>query len=76
MSIDLSISETVCNLTSRIWITLKNEGTETINNVNLSLWLDSLYEVSDYSPFAEQNGNNISMEFCNLDFYLYIQVMS
>ena len=44
MSIDLSISETVCNLTSRISITL-NEGTETINNVNLNLWLDSLYEV-------------------------------
>ena len=71
MSIDLSISETVCNLTSRIWITLKNEGTETINNVNLNLWLDSLYEVSDYSGFAEQNGNNISWNF-NLDFYPFI----
>jgi hypothetical protein len=71
MSIDLSISETVCNLTSRIWITLKNEGTETINNVNLSLWLDSLYEVSDYSGFAEQNGNNISWNF-NLDFHPFI----
>ncbi|MDC3029964.1 T9SS type A sorting domain-containing protein, partial [Flavobacteriales bacterium] len=71
MSIDLSISETVCNLTSRIWITLKNEGTETINNVNLNLWLDSLYEVSDYSGFAEENGNNISWNF-NLDFYPFI----
>ena len=54
---------------------MKNEGTETINNVNLSQ-VDSLYEVSDYSGFAEQNGNNISWNL-NLDFYhLYIQVMS
>ena len=37
----------------------------------ISALVDSLYEVSDYSGFAEQNGNNISWNF-NLDFYPFI----
>ena len=45
MTVDITTSNTVCNMTTTIWLTVRNEGTETITNVDLDLWVDPAYSV-------------------------------
>ena len=70
MTVDITTSNTVCNNTTTIWLTVRNEGTETITNVDLDLWVDPAYSISNAGG-GSQNGNHISWNFPG-DFYPYI----
>nr|MBC8265618.1 FG-GAP repeat protein [Flavobacteriales bacterium] len=59
MTVDITTSNTVCNNTTTIWLTVRNEGTETITNVDLDLWVDPAYSVLN-SGGGTQSGNHIS----------------
>tara|TARA_B110000003_G_scaffold39408_1_gene36211 strand:+ start:1016 stop:4798 length:3783 start_codon:yes stop_codon:yes gene_type:complete len=70
MTVDITTSNTVCNMTTTIWLTVRNEGTETITNVDLDLWVDPAYSVLN-SGGGNQSGNHISWNLPG-DFYPYI----
>ena len=70
MTVDITTSQTVCNLTTTIWLTVRNEGTETITNVDLDLWVDPAYSVLN-SDGGTQIGNHISWNLPG-DFHPYI----
>ena len=70
MTVDITTSNTVCNNTTTIWLTVRNEGTETITNVDLDLWVDPAYSVLN-SGGGTQSGNHISWNFAG-DFYPYV----
>ena len=70
MTVDITTSNTVCNNTTTIWLTVRNEGTETITNVDLDLWVDPDYTVLN-SGGGSQSGNHISWNFPG-DFFPYI----
>ena len=70
MTVDITTSNTVCNNTTTIWITVRNEGTETITNVDLDLWVDPAYSILNNGG-GTQIGNYISWNFPG-DFYPYI----
>ena len=71
MTIDLTSSNTVCNQTSTIWLTVRNEGTETITNVDLDLWVNNSYSILSASGSGTQNGNHIHWDLTG-DFYPYL----
>ena len=68
MTVDITTSNTVCNMTTTIWLTVRNEGTETITNVDLDLWVDPAYSVLN---LRTQIGNYITWNMPG-DFYPYV----
>ena len=72
MTVDITTSNTVCNIPATIWLTVRNEGTETITNVDLDLWLDPAKTIQSASGGGViQFGNHISWNFPG-NFYPYI----
>ena len=71
MTIDLTPSNTVCNTTTTLWLTVRNEGTETITNVNLDLWVDPSYSIQSASGGGTISINHIYWNLAG-NFYPYV----
>ena len=71
MFVDITNSQTVCNMPTSIWLNVKNIGSMTINNVNLDLWLDDSYNTVIDAAGGTINGNHISWNF-PIDFNPYL----
>ena len=60
MNVDITTSNTVCNNPVNIWLTVRNVGTETINNVNVDLWVNNTSLIQSASGGGVITGNHVS----------------